>query len=292
MLSRLFLSFCISVLSALILVSGIEAGDEPAQLTTNKAHDYHCKWSPDGKYIAFTSQRTGEPKIFIMPADGGDETLIETGLSGDHWFTWSPGSKGFVFDAYGHDGPPPRMWFTPVAGGKVRQLLPSVVPSFHPTISPDGEWVVFSCLRSGNADIWKAKLNGDSLLQLTTNNATDHHPQWTPDGKSIVFSSNRSGNWDIWIIDADCTHERQVTNASENDDQPCVSPDGKLIAFMSERGGKRDIWLKPITAGTAKRITDEGDNAWPSFSPDGGQLVWSSNRDGQSDLFIGTISDD
>jgi hypothetical protein len=52
------------------------------QITKNPAHDYHVKWSPDGKMLAFASLRSGEPKIWLIPADGGDATLLETGLFG------------------------------------------------------------------------------------------------------------------------------------------------------------------------------------------------------------------
>ena len=103
--------------------------------------------------------------------------VIESGLSGDHHTGWSPDSKYIVFDANAPDDQPPRLWLVPVGGGDVEPLLPDVVLSWHPAISPDGEWVAFASFRNGNVDIWKAKLNGDSLTQLTGNPHTDHHPR-------------------------------------------------------------------------------------------------------------------
>jgi Tol biopolymer transport system component len=91
---------------------------------------------------------------------------------------------------------------------------------------------------------------------------------------------------------ADGSNQRQLTNSSEKDDHACVSPDGKQLAFMSGRGGKRDVWLMPISGGPARRLTVEGENAWPGFSPDGKYIVWSSNRDGQTDLYVGKLNDD
>ena len=280
----------ISIL-ALIAVASIQAEDTAERISDTEG-GYHCKWSPNGKYIAFTSRRSGEAKIFIVPAGGEGASRAETGLAGDHWFTWTPDSKNLAFDAYGRNGPPPRMWFIPVSGGDAEPILPDVVPSFHPTVSPDGEWIAFTALMSGNADIWKARLNGDSLTQLTRDPHTDHHPQWTPDGRSIVFSSERSGNWDIWIVGADGAQEKRLTDAPEKDDHACVSPDGRLIAFMSRRSGKRDIWLMSIDGGQARQFTQEGKNAWPSFSPDSRKLVWSSDRNGQINLYVGEITDD
>jgi TolB protein len=93
------------------------------------------------------------------------------------------------------------------------------------------------------------------------------------------------------MINTDGTGLRQLTDDPSPDDQACVSPDGRLIAFMSKRSGKRDIWLKPIDSGAAERVTEEGENSWPSFSPDGQHLVRSSNRDGKTHLYIDMIAD-
>jgi Tol biopolymer transport system component len=283
--------FCLVSLSVLITGTGLQAGDTGIRLAGSEG-GYHCKWSPDGERMVFASKRTGEAKMYIMPSEGGDPVLVKCGLSGDHHTGWSPDSRYLVFDSYGPAGPPPRLWLIPTAGGTPRPLVPEIAPVFQPAMSPDGEWVAFAALRSGNSDIWKAKLNGDSLTQITSGGATNHHPQWFPDGKSIVFASDRSGNWDIWMVSCDGSELFQITTAPELDDQPMVSPDGKLIAFMSERSGKRDIWLTPIDGGTAQRFTYDGENAWPSFSPNGKDLLWSSHRNGQTHMFRGMVADD
>ena len=289
------LIMCLNSMALLTLIPAthILAEDSARRLTNNEAHDYHCKWSPDGTSIAFTSWRTGEAKLFVIPASGGEATLIESGLSGDHHIGWSPDSKYLVFDANAPGDRPPRLWLVPVECGDVRPLVPEVVPAWQPALSPDGEWVVFATFRGGRSDVWKAKLNGDSLTQITDDPATDHHPQWSPDGNSIIFTSDRGGNWDVWMTNSDgAGGTRQITTFPESDDHAMFSPSGKLIAFMSEHSGKRDIWVIPVDGGPAGQVTHDGENSWPSFSPDSKYLVWSSNRDGQLDLYIGKIADD
>lgn len=288
---QLILRFCLILPVALFPATGM-AEDSAIRLTNHEAPDLHCVWSPDGRYISFASLRTGELKLFVVFAGGGDVTQIETGLSGDHYNCWSPDSKYMVFDAYGPDGPPPRLWRIPSNGGEPQRILRDVVPCFHPTFSPDGEWIAFTGFQNGTLQIFKAKLDGDSLVSLTTTSAKKRHPRWSPDGTSVVFTSDRSGNDDIWIVSADGSNERQITSAPDLDDQACISPDGKLVAFVSERGGKRDIWLTSVDGGPARQFTHDGANSFPSFSPDGKNLVWSSDRDGQRDLYIGKIVDD
>lgn len=292
MFRMILLAFLRSLtLIALIAIAGIQAQDAATKLDGSEG-GYHCKWSPDGKQIIFASAKTGEAKMYIVPSTGGDPVLVECGLSGDHHTGWSADSKNLVFDAYGHDGPPPRLWIIPAGGGKSERLLPDVVIAFQPALSPDGDWVAFVSLSSGNSNIWKARINGDSLTQVTTGSSSDHHPQWSPDGKYIVFASNRSGNWDIWKVDNNCGQLTRLTVAPELDDQPMVSPDGQWIAFMSARSGRRDIWLMPSGGGTASRFTYVGQNAWPSFCPDGKKLLWSSNRDGQAYIYVAEITGD
>jgi Tol biopolymer transport system component len=277
-------------LTAFITVTGIRSEDTGHRLA-NSEGGYHCKWSPDGKQIVFVYRSAAEAKMYVMPACGGEPILVESGLSGDHHTGWSPDSKYLVFDAYGPDGPPPRLWLIPISGGNAAALVPQVAPAFQPALSPDGEWVTFLALRGGRSGIWKAKLNGDSLTRISSDSANYHHPQWSPDGKSIVFASDRSGNWDIWTVNCDGTGIRQITTDSALDDQPMVSPSGRQIAFMSNRSGKRDIWLVPFDGGRAVQFTHGGDNSWPCFSPDGKSLVWSSNRGGESCLYTDSIAD-
>ena len=75
-----------------VMLSGAASAQEAAtQLTTHEAHDYHAKWSPDGRHIAFTSQRSGEPKIHVVPAGkgrfGNNQYTAGTANRGNHGTT-------------------------------------------------------------------------------------------------------------------------------------------------------------------------------------------------------------
>ncbi len=254
-------------------------------VTRHLAHDYHVKWSPDGNYLAFASQRSGEPKIWIVPASGGEPALLETGLSGDHHLGWSPDGSEIVFDALGPEGRP-NIWIVSIGDGKVRSLLDDRGPNFQPAWSPDGSAIAYASFRSGNPDIWVAPASGGNPVRLTFDDAIDHHPQWSPDGRYIAFTSFRGGSADIWIIPSGGGTPRQITTHPGEDDQACFSPDGSLIAFMSDRGGKRDIWIVPVGGGEARKITEQGENAWPSWSPDGEWIAYSSNQNDNSDIWV------
>ena len=101
------------------------------QITKDPAHDYHVKWSPDGKVLAFTSQRSGEPKIWLVPYEGGNPVMLETGLSGDHHISWSPDGKQLAFDA-GFEGPQ-NIYTIPLKGGNPRRLSQNRAMDVHPS---------------------------------------------------------------------------------------------------------------------------------------------------------------
>lgn len=93
--------------------------------------------------------------------------------------------------------------------------------------APDGQWVVFTNDRAGNADIWKQRLGDPDPVRLTTSEANESQPRWSPDGRSIVFRSERDGGG-LYVMPANGGVERMVSTFGY---EPLWSPDGTLILF-------------------------------------------------------------
>ena len=93
--------------------------------------------------------------------------------------------------------------------------------------APDGQWVVFTNDRAGNADLWKQRLGDPDPVRLTTSEANESQPRWSPDGQSIVFRSERDGGG-LYVIPANGGVERIVSTFGY---EPLWSPDGTLILF-------------------------------------------------------------
>jgi TolB protein len=167
------------------------------QVTTDPALAYNVKWSPDGKTLAFASQRSGEPKIWLVPVNGGDPVMLETGLSGDHHISWAPDSRHIVFDAR-YQGRP-NIFSISLDGEKPKRLSEDGAFDFQPYWSPDGSRIAFASLRSGNEDIWIISVSGGEPVRFTKE-FDNSWPTWSPDGKKIAFASKREGeNNDIWV---------------------------------------------------------------------------------------------
>jgi dipeptidyl aminopeptidase/acylaminoacyl peptidase len=161
-------------LTVLMIVVGLVsqgAGEAGRQITKDPANDYHVKWSADGRTLAFASQRSGESKIWLIPADGGEAALLETGLSGDHHISWAPDGQLITFDARWKERP--SIFTISLADGETKRLSPEGAVDFQPAWSPDGSRIAFASLRSGEADIWLMPAGGGPATPLTADDASD-----------------------------------------------------------------------------------------------------------------------
>jgi hypothetical protein len=154
-----------------------------------------ASWSPNGKWIAFDRRWFGEPHIFIVPAIGGNRTLVrENAVSAN----WAPNGKRIVFQ----DDTDGTIRTVPVDGGVGGETF---ITEFGgtPTWSPDGKWIAYS--RDG--DIWKIQVNALGVrkgepIQLTSNPFNDGKPTWSPDSQTIIYDSGFGQDYDLWSIPA------------------------------------------------------------------------------------------
>jgi Tol biopolymer transport system component/DNA-binding winged helix-turn-helix (wHTH) protein len=144
--------------------------------------------------------------------------------------------------------------------------------------SPDGQHLVFSSSRSGEAmEIWVARADGSNARQLTRGPGRwQGSPTWSPDGRRIAFDSQQDdGHWQIWAIDADGGAPRQITTDPGDHNTPGWSPDGQWIFFSShdENGGLRRVSAR---GGPPERITTGPGTGRPVVSPDGKEILYGA----------------
>lgn len=265
---------------------------EEKQLTTHTAIDDYPAWSPDGKKIVFTSDRSGNFDIWVMDADGSSQKQLTINQELDSHPAWSPDGKNIAFwsERLGNRD----IWVMDDEGGNQKQLTVNPSYDYAPSWSPDGTKIAFVSNRSGNFDIWVMGVNGQNEAQLTTDVEDDYvYPQsWSPDRKKIVFTSYRSGNGDIWVMDNDGSNKKQLTKDTAWDGRPAWSPDGKRIAFSSYRSGNNDIWVMDNDGSNQKQLvaSQDSDNN-PSWSPDGKKIVYVLCKDSGCDIWIATLTE-
>jgi Tol biopolymer transport system component len=158
--------------------------------------------------------------------------------------------------------------------------------------SPDGKWIVFTSMRTGNGEIFVMHPDGTHVVQITHAKGYNGGPFFSPDGKRLVYRSDRKGNdlLQLYVSDLAFDAEGNITGiAAEHqltDDQnvnwgPFWYPDGRHLIFATSRHGHQNYELYTIRddGSHATRITyTDGFDGLPAFSPDGKYLMWSAKR--------------
>ena len=253
-------------------------GDNQQRLTENRNNDGNPSWSPDGKRIAFTSNREGHvihgrptSDIYVMDADGGNPQNLSNNLGNDLSPSWSPDGKRIAFASFRRDreGNLPHfdIYVMDADGGNQQRLTENPHEDRYPSWSPDGKRIVFSARREGHFrndfgisyEIYVMDADGGNQQRLTENRNNDWGPSWSPDGERIAFASDRKGNlenFDIYVMDADGGNQQRLTNNRVDDGSPSWSPDGERIAFSSKREGNYEIYVMDADGGNQQRLTN------------------------------------
>jgi Tol biopolymer transport system component len=228
-------------------------GTNPVNLTHDFSpplhnEDYSPVFSPDGRRIAFESDRQsggGVSDVWVMNADATNPVNLTGAVDAD----------------------------TNVRGGS-------------PTFSPDGTRIAFVSGRDGNGEIYVMNADGTNAVRLTDNPASDFAPVFSPDGTRIAFTTDRDAryeNYEIYVMNADGTNPVRLTNNPAEDSGPEFSPDGTRIAFTTNRDGNFETYVMNADGTNPVNLTNNPayDSA-PAISPDGRRIAFSTNRDGNS----------
>lgn len=224
-------------------------GSGQMRLTNNSARERWPVWSPDGKKIAFESDRDGNWEIYVMNADGTGQVNLTNNSDVDYDPSWSPDGKKIAF--WSTRGGEPDQAFDEIYvmnadGTNPVSLSPPFVTKFpsdrSPDWSPDGKKIAFSSYRDANKDgnweIYVMNADGTGTVRLTSDIAPDCDPAWSPDGKKIAFAKKLDDNWEIYIMNANGSGLTNLTNNPAHDSCPRWLPDEQKIVFYSDRDDK------------------------------------------------------
>jgi len=264
----------------------LDSVEELMQITTTPGNETDPEISPDGKHIAFVSDKAGSENIFISDLFGRNPRQLTFRAGHNLNPAWTPDGKSIIFnsDRLGYnavfkiDLNRERITEVLVARGAndfapdmaksksfivfgnqtiyaeslwmyhlSRKQTSQIGEGIYPVISPNDRMIAYTSSKGGNSDLWLTDLKSQEIRQLTVDSAEDLAPSWSPDGNKIVFASNRGGNYDIWLFNMKRNQLIQLTNNPAEDGHPVWTPDGRYIYFHSKRSGNFDIWrIKPV----------------------------------------------
>jgi Tol biopolymer transport system component len=239
---------------------------------TEDAQDWIAAWSPDGRWIAYSSG-LNHP---TTPAPQAEANA-------------PPGQLGPSGAAHGSS-----IWIIPAEGGTPQRLTPDDMDAVLGAWSPDGTKLAYTVGTGGPGDVHVASISvgaaggaADTAPQLSNDVAVASDPanDWGPSWWSIdslLFTSDRSGNDEIWEAEriSSSTEALQVTDNPAHDWVPVSSPDGQRIAFVSDRTGEPEIWSMTTDGSDPINLTRHPqafDGQWSvSWSPDGTRIAYAT----------------
>ncbi|HNR32634.1 MAG TPA: hypothetical protein PKI11_17220 [Candidatus Hydrogenedentes bacterium] len=279
---------CITAL-ALLLGLAAAAQDNAVQVTFSDKRDVDPVVSPDGKRLAFASNRTGDFCIYVVTFGEAGVVQLTQSAKDDHGPSWSPDGKKIIFSSRrtGH-GDLYEMASDGSSG--FLQITDRTDVEEWPSYGPKGGGLLFATAPYKRIQ-FKENMNivvADSVSQANTPRLLTEgdEPRFSPDGTKVLFVSRRTKNKDIWVMNADGGLQTQLTNDPKDDESPCWSPDGKQIAFASARTGNFDIWVMNVDGGQVRQVTSTPANErQPCWSSDGHIYFTREASPTQSNIF-------
>ena len=259
------------------------AGEEPVKVTRGTAVDWNPVWSPDGKFLYFSSDRSGSMNLWRIRIDEetgrtlADPEPVTAGASGEAMYlTLSSDGRRLAYGVQDRRANIMRVDFDPSTGAVVGDPVPVTdgslrVGSVEP--SPDGESLAFHRV-GAQEDIFVSDADGTGIRRLTNDSYFDRVPRWSPDGTRISFFSNRGGGYQLWTINPDGSDLRQLTDDPVEPAESAWSPDGARLAYTDYVTGSFIMEVADQSVRVLPALSD-GTEFFVAFSwsPDGNWLA-------------------
>ena len=251
-------------------------GASPERFISSTKRDTSPIYSPDGRRIAFASNRTGNYQIWVCDADGSKAGAITSMKQGGAQTPdWSPDGRMIAFDsvATGHY----EVYTVSADGGKVNQITHGEAGQFGGTWSRDGRWIYYASTGEGDPQVWKVPSQGGAPVRVTHNGGMVAIE--SPDGKSLYYAK-QPGRGSLWKVPLAGGPEEMISdsiyrfNYAVVENGVYVMRNGGIDFIESATGKSRSILRVP------------NPDLGLDLSPDGRYLLYAQVDSGGTDLML------
>jgi tricorn protease len=235
-------------------------GQNVRRITVNKARDVYPRFSPDGRWIAFSSDRNGNLDVFIVPSEGGAAKQLTFHSADDVVLGWTPDSHSVLFASARGDDFAGKLYTVSIDGGMEHNAGPDM--GVYGSYSPDGAKLAINRKSqvywrkyyrgAYQSDVTVMDIASKKFTDLTDFDGLDSWPMWSRDG-FIYFVSDREGAGltNIWRVAESGGKAERVTSFKTGDVRwPAMSADGKVIVFEHDFG----VWKLDVPSKKAAPI--------------------------------------
>jgi len=280
-----------------------EADELPIWKLPNVDRAVESYFSPDSKQLIFYAKSKASDSYHINVASIDGRTVHEINdVGNDACSFFFPDNKRVVFTSTKDNMDMPRgnwskvgdypqgaeLYTANVDGTNVKRLTNNRQYDAEVSVSPDGEWVLFTRETNGMLDLWRVRPDGSDETQVThTPDMQEGGAFYMPDSETIIFRAwskaeehDRNRGMDIYTVKHNGSELSQITNDGQVNWAPYPAPDGKHFAFAKMHPPYNfEIYLMNIETGKQIRLTtSKAFDGFPSISPDGNLLSFSSSR--------------
>ncbi len=248
--------------------------------------------SPDGKWLVFDSNRSGNQDIYKMPVGGGELEKLTTHPSDDFLPSWSPDGKEIVFYSFRKGNR--DIHLMTADGRSIRQLTDDPAQERYPDWSPDGKQIVFYSDKTGRQELFVISRSNKDIdwgvpKQLTFDGGGA--PRWAPDGRLIAYTWDTS----LRVIPPEGGDPKVLVSSQYPADLPVPgfpawSLDAQIVYYKAlDLEGRSSFWSVPVFGGTPELLVRFDDPSRKSnrseFATDGSRLFFTLT-DNKSDLWV------
>ncbi len=252
------------------------------RLTDDDAVDLHPALSPDGRTVAFASERTGSRKLFVIGVDGRGLRQVTSGPAGDDSPSWSPDGTRLAFSST-RDDPAGDIYTVPVAGGTPTRLTADPAADTQPAWGPAR--IAFTTTRFHPAgDVALVAETGGAVTRAVPDPGDSAEPVWSRDGARLAFTTRAQDP--LGDVKEIAGGKVSIISAlpDTGETEPTFRSDGRPVFTELRAGSTSDIWSADATGGDRRDITNRpgADEFDPAFSADGSQLAYTQAGPGES----------